>query len=482
MRKKILNNFSSIFVGKIIELLINFLAITLIARHLGASKYGVFTSVVALVVMLSKLIDFGFAQIVFREVSSQKRNIHLLNNALSIRIIFLIILIICFNIFSYLFVIKNNEIILTNILFFNIVFSTRFQNIRELLEIPFKVDFKMNYVMFANIIDSITLLIFTSFLFFSNVNLLFIVLVYTLANIPGFIYIICFLKKIFNYKFSFVFKSSKFLVLESFPLFVAGFFFIIYQQIDIILLRNYVSDYSSGIFSVALRLSMPLTIIPFAIITTIFPIIVENQSKDKAKVNEIIKMVTKLLFFFSFLASIFITMKAKDIVIILFSEEYVEATVPLIFIYWSYVFIFFNNFYLNLFTILNKQKNNFIFAIVLIFTDLIVLSLTISSYGATGASLARLISVFLGYIFLKYRISKTSINVSSFNIKTLYWVLISSILFFLLKELNIFLYGIITFTLTIFLLLISNYFEKKEFLILYKLFKGSKWFPKVLLK
>ena len=155
VHNKVSQNVFSLFFGKSVELIITLVSITLIARNLGVEKYGLFISIVALTYLISKVIDFGLTPIVFRENSKPNITFSLINTALTLRIILFFALILIFNFISPLTNLTNTEIIYSNILLLNIIFSAKYMNIRELLEIEFKVNHNMFYVMLFNIIDSL---------------------------------------------------------------------------------------------------------------------------------------------------------------------------------------------------------------------------------------------------------------------------------------------------------------------------------------
>ncbi len=482
MHREIFNNILSIIMGRGFDLLLNFIAVTVIARYLGASQYGVFTSTVALVYILSKIIDFGFAQIVFREISSNKKDFSYLNNALSIRSVIFLLVVILYNIVAFLLSIKNTEVLFTNLLFLNIILSAKFQNFRELLEIPFKVNLKMNFVMLFNVIDNIVLISLILSVYFFRGNLFQIVIFYVISNIPGFILFIVFLIKKYKFHFQFTFDKSKWLMRESFPLFGAVLLFSLFQQLDVILLRSLVSSHSAGIYSAALRLAMPLGIMPLALITTVFPIITQNKNENKENVKKASLLVYKILFFFSFLSAIVVTFKAEDIIILIFGKNYMQASLPLVFIFWSYFFIFFNNFIQNVLTIYKNQNSNFTFSIITVSVNLFILGFVIVKYGAIGASVAKLIASGIGFSYLVYKLVKLDMFINFINKNSVLWSFLILIFLFIVKELNLFVFILFVSTTAISLLFFTKYFDKDEILILFKLLNEPKWFPQFLLK
>ena len=480
--KKIYNNVLSILLGRGFDLIINFIAVTIIARYLGASQYGIFTSTVALVFILSKIIDIGFAQIVFRETSAKKRDFTYLNNALSIRFILLFFLVSIYNIVAYFINISSIEVLYTNILFLGIIFSAKFQNIRELLEIPFKSELKMTYVMTFNIIDNVALLVLIIGSYLFKLDLLYIVLIYVLANLPGFILFLVFLKRNFDYKYKFQLDKAKWLFTESLPLYGAVILFALFQQLDVILLRNFVSSFEAGIYSAALRLAMPLGIVPLALITTAFPLITRNKDSNFDSVHQTSSIVFKVLFAFSYFAGIFATFKSEEVLILVFGSEYSSASSPMIIIFWASLFIFFSNFIQNFLTIYGEQKRNFIYGLVLVTFNIIFLYLFLISFASIGASIAKIVASGTAFSYLLFSLIRLRLYSNFINLNVIGWTILITIFMYFMQELNLFIFGIITVIFTGSMVFVLRFFTKEEFIILNKMFNNPKWFPKFLLK
>ena len=97
--KKITKNIISLTSGQILSILLNFIAIAIAARSLGPQQFGLFSNVLAIIAIISKFADIGFAPIVFRELSKNENDFSLLNSALSIRIVLFLITLVGLNIF-----------------------------------------------------------------------------------------------------------------------------------------------------------------------------------------------------------------------------------------------------------------------------------------------------------------------------------------------------------------------------------------------
>jgi len=398
-KNKIFTNVLSQSLGRATSYLLNFLSITLIARYLGVENFGVFTSTLAMVLIVSKLIDFGMGQIVFREVS-RERDYTVINNAITLRLLISLFVLILSNVLIWTFSFNILETILFNILYLNIYISSRFLNIRDLLEVPFKVELNMHIVMAINLIDNFLLLVLVLIMPFVKGGLIYLAVCYVIANLPGFMLIIFYLKRKFKFRFQFYLNKTGWLVRESLPLFGYVLLLVLFQQLDLLILKKVDSNYSAGIYSVALRLTLPLSIIPIAVITTAFPLFVKNF-EDKQTPNVLVrKIINKILFGLTFSVFAFFMFKAKEIIVLIFGQPYQAAYLPATLLFASNVILFLNYFKLDLLTISKKQIFNLFYALIIVLIDLSLIIVLISKYSFVGVAVAKLISIIIGGLFL----------------------------------------------------------------------------------
>ena len=472
---KVSSNVTSIFVGRGVEMLITLVSVTLIARNLGVEQYGLFSSIVALTVLLSKFIDIGFAPIVFRETSKKDSTYDMLNTAFTLRVILIFGLFGVFNVASGFTNLTSREILLSNILFLNIIFSSKYMNFRELLEVLFKVNLNMFNVMLFNSIDSIFLLIFVFIMPYVGGGLEYLVIVYVAANIPGFLLLIIFLKKKYRYRFSFSFKHGYWLVREAIPLFGTVVLTTAFQQLDVLLLRSLDSEYSVGLYSAALRLTVPLGIIPQALITTVFPLIVRGRETGSSGTMPATRLVYKILFLFSFTISFIITFKAEHIISLIFGNEYSDAYLPMTILFWSILFTYFNTFTLNLLTVYNKQKFNFFATLLIVVVQVALVVVLTPIYSYTGVAVARVMAGAAGTIFFIFILRGIGIQFNFFSIRVAKWLIPFVVGAIALSFLPFYAYLPLAFLLTLILTIKLNYFSPEEINLLLRAINFDSW-------
>ncbi|MEO8398344.1 MAG: oligosaccharide flippase family protein [Ignavibacteriaceae bacterium] len=475
---KFFQNFLFISGGQIISIVLNFTALTLVARFLGVDDYGQFNYVLAIAVILSKLVDFGLSPITYRE-SSQSSQFVYLNNAITFRFILFFSVLLLFNLFTIIIRLPLTETTLTNILFINIIISSKFQNVRELLDIPFKVKIISRYSIYCMIIDNVLFLTFVLFIPIYNLGLLFVVLAYVVSNLPGFILIIYFLRNKCGFRYNFDFSKISFLVRESLPLMGYVALITVYQQFDILILKNMDSNYSAGIFSAAARLTLPFNIIPSAIISTIFPLVVSN-AKNPYKPKSLNKLIYKVLFFISFLIAITAVFKAKQIIILIFGIEYQEAYIPFIYLFFSQIFLFYNFFTVDLLTAYKKQTLSFQYSFLLVFLNIGLAFILIPKFSFNGAGFAKLLSIICGFLFLFYSAKKLKVSSNFFNLRIMLSILLITTSMFLISNLAIEYYFIISLIIICLITVKLKFFDDSEMITIFKMINKEKWAHKII--
>lgn len=473
---KVRNNSIVIFTSQFLSLFLNIISISLAARYLGVEDFGKFNYYLAIVGVGAKLIDFGFNPIIFRELSKPENSGKYLGSILVFRILTFFVLLSLVSIISLLLNIDIVKLTLIIILSINILFSNKFTNIRELIIIPFKVELKLHIPMFAVILDNVLLLLFVYLMPYFNGGMTYFVIVYVFSNVPGILIIYYFLFRRYKFQLKFDLNELKYLLSESYPL--IGFIIIsyIYSILDVLLLENFASSSSVGIYSSAIRLIVPLKIIPNVFVITLFSIIVKNIDKQKYN-QQITNFVIKLFFIFSSFFFAFMYINAKEVILIIFGEEYIKAELPLIILSAGIFFDFFSFFVLDLFTAYNNQKFNFVFILIVTIVMLVANIVLISSYDFVGASIARVLSAVIGFIFLVIILKrKIKFNLEYLNIRMIISLFSFALSIFLLQSLFPVVNIILSSILFCGMILLSKVFSKGEMEIIINLTGKNKLF------
>jgi len=473
---KLSRNAFSIAIGQGVSLIVNFFSIAIAARFLGVIEFGEFGVYLAVVSILSRVIDLGLSPIVFREVSTQKEKISLLSNALSIRLVLYFIILVIYNLVLFFINAGQTAVILSNFLFLSMIISSKFGNFRELLDIPFKADLNMALPMMVVMFENVLLLAGVLIMPYINGGLYYFISVYVLSNVPGFIMILYLLKKKYGYVFHFEVNLYKWLIRESLPLWVYVLLNVLFQQLDIIFLKKLNDSYATGLYTAAFRLSVPLVIIPTALVHTIFPLLL---SSDKHRSETIIKFIIKTIFLIPFALAVVFTFKAEPITNLIFGNEYTEAGTASAILLWSQIFLFSSFFVIDLLVAYKKQSWIFIYSLLILTSNVTFNFILIPNYSATGAGLSKLISSIIGFSFTFWVFHKVNLSVNLDKIRIFLWAGIFFLSIYVCSFLPLFLYLFFSALMVFASLLMAGYYESSELSFLFKTINKENWFSKL---
>lgn len=467
LKKSITKNIFSLLIGQGANLVLNFFAIILAARYLGVNEFGEFSYYIALVSIISKFIDAGFSPIIFRETSKNLTDYELVNLGLVLRTGIFVVVILLFNLAAAFQKMNINQIIFINFLMFGIIFSSKFQNFRDILEIPFKVNLKMHYPMILNLIDNLFFLLFVALMPFLKAGLNYFIIIYTVTNLPGFFLLLFFLSKKFNYRFCINLNKIKWLINESLPIFGFVILTVVFTQADIIFLKYFGSTYATGIYAGAVRLSMPLAIIPTSLVFSVVPLLVKNVTVNQEQNNKITTLCFKILFLISSFIAIVYSFKKMELTNLILGNKYSASAFPLELLLWSQIFLFINYFALDLFLVYNKQIWNFYFSVLVVVVNLLANLFLIPIFSYNAPAIAKLIAGIAGFLMVVGSIIKLHIKVDV-RFKELFILLITSIvLIYFASYLPLLLYIPMVIFIFILIIFVTRYlsFDEIEFIL-----------------
>jgi O-antigen/teichoic acid export membrane protein len=421
--------------------------------------------------VLGKLIDLGISPIVFREVSKSEKNLNILRDAILIRIVAFIALIIIVNLCFILLNVSIRERILLSVLLTNLLFSSKLLHIRELLDIPFKAALNMKLPVIAIIIENILLLTFVVIV--SNYELSFdwFVASYVVASIPSFLIMTITVSSKIDYFVKIDKVRIKWLLKQSFPLYLFVLLTAIYQQIDVLFTQTFDSEFATGIYSAALRISMPLVIIPSVLNIVFFPIIVGNVKNNLSNNIQIINLIVKILFLLAFCVAVIFVFKRDEIIVLIFGKDYHLAAIPTALLLFSQIFGFISFIALDIFTAYGQQKYNSYFSFAVLTLHIAFMLVLIPEFSFIGTSISKLVASFLGFVLISYWLSRIKINLNIVNWKLIFGVGLIAISCYFFSETDLIVYllfSVISCLVIIFILKIITIQEVLDLLRLTK--------------
>lgn len=393
-------NSGIVFLGRIFNLLIDFIIGIYLVRYLGSSDYGIYSLVFTYIFFFSFVSLSGMNKVLVREITKKGEIAErIIGNALTIRIllpigaVFLSGVILNFlNYSSY-----------TKFLIYIASVTLLISSVQLVYHSIFQTFLKMEYSVFSDVIGKIVYLILAGIVILFGGNIFHIVIGILISNFITLYFYAAFSKKFLKTTFKFDPVCVKKIVKPSFSLTMAGFFFVIYQRIDVLMISLMKDVADVGLYSAAFKLTETLNIIPATLMISFFPLMSRQFKNNKDNFLILHEQGIRLMLIIIMPIAILMGLFSKEIVLLLFGNEFLPSSQAIVILLWAEIFIFLNFVYFDTFISMGMQttvtKVTAMMAIVNILLNLFLIPM----YSFVGASWATLMSQALGSgIFLYY--------------------------------------------------------------------------------
>jgi len=440
---RITRNSSQIFLGRFTNLLLNFVAFILLANYLGPDLFGRLTFAIAFVGFFDAISNFGINQITLREISKENRNSEeILSQGLLLKFLFSLIAFISCDIGIVLLGYSREIINLVWIISFNFFISAKLSSFRKFLEVIFQRKLKMGLPVFFSVSDNLLFLTMILILLKHKIPMMWLAIIYTATNVPGFLLMIWQFFKKAKLKFILNRNLLKYFLRETFPVFLLVSFSSLILRIDVFLLSQFQTESDIGLYNAATRLFIPLPFLQLAISASLYPLFASYYKTDPRKFKTLFHVGFNFLMLVSlFLGSIYVSY-GNQIIQLIYKPEYIRSAIAIKIFGPAIFFMSVMYFGVDLSLAIGIQRHS---ALALFITMIINLGLNvvmIPSLSFEGASIAKLCSFIAGAFFIYYFLQK---EIPLFTFKQLlkYFVFIAAISVFtiILAPINIFLFS-----------------------------------------
>jgi O-antigen/teichoic acid export membrane protein len=401
---KYLKNTGWLMFGKILSLVVNLA----IAKYLGPTSFGDLSFAIALVAITGAIGALGLDTFIIREIIHDplKKDeilgtslwLRLGTNTLLIPITLLVYLV------NHHFSAQPGTTL--TLLVALLAFTSLFKSF-NVIDAYFQSQVQSKYVVHVQNICLILSAIVKICILLLKLPLLYIVIaLFFDALILAIGLIIVYQQKAGNIaKWTFNKKRAISLLKQSYPLILSSVMVSIYMKIDIIMLKT-VGSTAVGIYAAAANLSEAWYFIPVAIVTSVFPALINARKTDLERYHKRLGNLYDLLIYISLPVAIFISFFANDITHLIYADKFNGAGMMLSIHIWSGIFVFLGSASSQYLIAEGYIKISFyrtaLGAIVNVLLNLWLIPL----YAGVGASIATLIACFVS-AFLILFIPKT---------------------------------------------------------------------------
>lgn len=435
--QKLAKNTTILLASEIINKVLSFFLIIIIARYLGDVGLGKYSFVFAFVGIFYIISDFGISMLMTREVAKDR----LLTKKYTDNVFTFKVIIAVFTIlvpFMIILLTEKSFDVRIGVLIAGIAMSLNY------MAYPFRNVFlaheKQIYHAVYSIIERIIAFTLGIVVLYLGYGLLSFLMVLVLSNFVSLIYsYLVVSKKFTKVGFELDINFLKGALKKSLPFWFTLIFMTFYFKIDTIMLGFMSGFQVTGWYNAAYKIIDAFTAIPFIIAIVVFPVM-SRFHKNKEK---FLQLLYKKSFYYLFMLGLPLavgtTLIAGRIILFVYKSAFENSTIALQILIWAVMFIFVN--YIMGY-LLNSIEKQVLFTYSTGFCALLNVALNlilIPKYSYIGASIATVLTECLNFMILFYLTSKEGykLNLLSIFYKPVLATIPMAALLFYLKSVHL---------------------------------------------
>lgn len=331
----IITNITYLLSGKASVLILGFLFNIYIAKSLGASQYGVFSTVSAFCGMFSFMIFKGYQKVVIRECAKDKEKLNsAIEGTLGTKILLSLLAMIFINISASFFNYSDETVLC--IIFFS--FTLLFNSISSLLRVAYHVNSKMKYIAYTEFIQKLIYIFPAGVAIWLKYGVLTLILLFTVSTLIDVFINVHIIKKYFSIRISTknisLFNINPKLLKEAFVFSLLDFIKYFHKTIDITMLSWMLSIENVGFYAAASKLIIPLHLFGRTIRTALFPHFVKHFKVHKSTTARKLFLCSLLIILCTVPISFFIALFSEQIIHYSFGDEFSASARILKYLCW----------------------------------------------------------------------------------------------------------------------------------------------------
>ena len=421
-KNSVIKNFSLVTLSTAITQILGIFVTVKIARFLNVEEYGVFSFLLVQGQLLITLGDLGIRNIVIRSIARDKsKTKDLIYNGLKLRLIGVISLITFYFVYNFLYgSLSNFQLFLITIFTLTSCFSSLFDAAywgHEKMLTPAIISISFSGIW-------LTVIIFTD-----NYNANYLFSLFIILNIFKMLisYFALLINKILIGLTDNFFSSAKILLTEGWPYLLLTLIMVPSNYLTNNFLDINSSKEQVGYFNLSNKLMGPITMVLGISMSAIFPNLSALWSKSEDRFRLAVSNGFQYFVLIGVLITFLFSFLIKEVVIVLFTEKYIEAIKVCQLQIWYVLLMGINSFIGTVLGAMNKERLILVTGIINAIIAIPILFYS-SYYGALGLSYGYLISfgLFEVYLWILFK-RKTKIIIKS---DLLIWTITILLFFF----------------------------------------------------
>ena len=399
--KKITQNVGWLFLDNFFRYGVGMLVGIFVARSLGPERFGVLSYAIVVVSFFTAIVDLGLKKIVVREVVKRPREkLAILSNAFFMMLGSGFLFAFFAPLIVYLIRPDDAEtLILVGILSAGLLFHCL-----KFIAYFYESEVKSKKVVWtANIAFAVGICIkIYAILTGGDLRLL------AFATVIDTILANCLLLFILPKQLKSFWKNKinwtlcKQLLVDSYPLIISLLAVKIYADIDQIMIRDLYSTKETGLYSIAVKLSLVWMFVPSSIFVSVFPNLIKTRKTNPEQYKAKLQRLYNLVVFLSYFVAIAFTIAGDYIILLFLGEAYTGSAFFLKILIWSSIFAALGGARTLFLLSENLTKTYMLTIIIGCVTNVILNLIFIPIYGGTAACITTLITTFIAGVGINF--------------------------------------------------------------------------------
>ena len=365
-----------------------------IARYFGPELFGTWNYILAFVGLFTTIATLGIDGIVVRDLTlNLDRAKNYLGSIFGLRLLSgLGSVVFCIVISLILSADDQLIIILIGILSTTLLFQAF-----DVVDLYFQSVIKSYYTVISKGVAFLIISVAKILLIVNSSSIVYFIWANVIEVVLSSVFLLVALRKERLNFFEFKWESTiaRKMIVEGWPLILAGILVMVYLKIDQIMLKELATEKSVGIYAAAVRISEIWYFIPVVISTSIFPYLLKQKAISEEKYTLTLKRMYSIFFWMAFLIAIFINIVSVPIISLLYGSDYLPASEVLSIHIWAGIFVFLGVASSQYLMAENIVKYSLYRTLVGAITNIILNFVLIPKYQEAGAAYATLVSYFM---------------------------------------------------------------------------------------
>ena len=354
--RKGLGNFLSIVSGNFLNKAVSIAVLSYLTWHLGPSGFGRYSFVVAYMTFFGIFTDMGVNTVTVREISRGAADrSEAFGTAILLRLVLTVAALAASLAALRLSGYGRDVLVLALAAAPALFFSFRGLFFRNVFEIPFLADLRMDRPALVNFANELLVLAVVVVMAARGAGLVELLVAINVAYVPGFAVMALSAARRMRPRFSLRAGPCLKLLVESAPLGLSGLLEGVFLITPVLLLSRLATPAALGLFTLPLRLVSSLWIIPVAVMVTMLPAMSRDAGRDKAALRKRLARGLGFVAPAGFVLALAASLFSDEIISILSGEAFAGSAAVLSVMAWGTALYFVNSVFFYTFAASGRQ-------------------------------------------------------------------------------------------------------------------------------